>query len=193
MKNLLLLMACLFSAFQANASVFGFAADTGNTNGVHISQGYQGFNYGGGWGNNSWVNDTKLPISANYGVSITPLGAAWSDGGTGLELTRSNLGELFDFYSVSLNVGYSEDVTLKGFKNGVETNSWTGHILNQFAYTDITLNWLGVDKVTFSNGANLFVTNLNTSSVPLPAAIWLFGSAMAGFGWLGRGRSKLTV
>ena len=30
------------------------------------------------------------------------------------------------------------------------------------------------------------IDNVNVSAVPIPAAVWLFGSALAGLGWLRR-------
>jgi hypothetical protein len=36
---------------------------------------------------------------------------------------------------------------------------------------------------------NLSLTNLG-APVPIPAAVWLFGSALAGLGWVGRGKRK---
>jgi hypothetical protein len=41
------------------------------------------------------------------------------------------------------------------------------------------------DSVRFAaTGAAAFVDNVLISTVPIPAAVWLFGSTLAGLGWL---------
>jgi hypothetical protein len=65
-------------------------------------------------------------------------------------------------------------------------------------------DWLNLESVSFSLGAFflaggsgfssttlvLTIDNVNAQVVPLPAAVWLFGSALAGLGWM---RRKQTV
>ncbi|MDB4308248.1 VPLPA-CTERM sorting domain-containing protein [Gammaproteobacteria bacterium] len=58
-----------------------------------------------------------------------------------------------------------------------------------------TGDWLNLQHVTFeasgdNSGQSGFtgveIDNVNVSAVPVPAAVWLFGSALAGLGWLRR-------
>jgi hypothetical protein len=42
-----------------------------------------------------------------------------------------------------------------------------------------------VDNVSFDT-LSITVDNINATVVPVPAAVWLFGSALAGLGWLRR-------
>jgi hypothetical protein len=187
MKNTLKLLAAsiIFASNCASATPFGFADDTGGT---FITQGYNGFNYDGGWGTSSWVNETTTPISSFYGVGPAELGAAWSNGGTSLTLTSSTFGQTFDIGSVSLNAGHTEDVTIQGFLNGSVVDSWTGTIVNQADYTNVLLNWTNIDELQFSSGANLFVTNIDTelASVPEPASAALLGLGIAGMALMRR-------
>jgi hypothetical protein len=61
-----------------------------------------------------------------------------------------------------------------------------------------TGDWLNLISVTFyaeGNGfgfgsATVELDNIVVSAVPIPAAVWLFGSALAGLGWM---RRKQTV
>jgi hypothetical protein len=87
---------------------------------------------------------------------------------------------LFDFTSVSLDAGLTESVTIDGLKNGQVVDSWTGRIVNQAAYTNVALNWSNVDEVTFSQGSNLFITNVDAQHVPEPASLALFGIGLVG-------------
>lgn len=60
-----------------------------------------------------------------------------------------------------------------------------------------TGDWLNLQVVTFAATGDGFgfgagtvaqIDNINVSAVPIPAAVWLFGSALAGLGWLRRKR-----
>jgi hypothetical protein len=64
-----------------------------------------------------------------------------------------------------------------------------------------TGDWLNLRKLTFVAGGNPFgvgsataeIDNIVVSAVPIPAAMWLFGSALAGLGWLKRKQSRLFI
>jgi hypothetical protein len=187
MKKILfaVLVVSTFVATQAQAGTFGFAADTnGPFSNTYLSQGYEGFDYSGNFSQNlpiySWVNDTTDSIDSSYGIGPTSLGAAWSNGGAELFMTSATPGGLFDFTSVSLDAGLTESVTIDGLKNGQVVDSWTGRIVNQAAYTNVALNWSNVDEVTFSQGSNLFITNVDAQHVPEPASLALFGIGLVG-------------
>jgi hypothetical protein len=58
-----------------------------------------------------------------------------------------------------------------------------------------TGDWLNLELVTFIANGDGFgfghltaveIDNINVSAVPIPAAVWLFGSALAGLGWMRR-------
>jgi hypothetical protein len=65
--------------------------------------------------------------------------------------------------------------------SGVSGNQWS--VESDFSeFTDIiSLSFEGASQSGF-----LFLDNIQTSVVPVPAAVWLFGSALAGLGWLRR-------
>lgn len=63
----------------------------------------------------------------------------------------------------------------------------------ELAFADIgTGNWLNLtrlsylDDFAYSYDKYVHMDNIVVSAVPIPAAVWLFGSALAGLGWLRR-------
>jgi hypothetical protein len=54
------------------------------------------------------------------------------------------------------------------------------------------LNWTGLTRLSIGNinGAPTVVDSITASQVPVPAAVWLFGSALAALGWM---RTKQTA
>jgi len=43
--------------------------------------------------------------------------------------------------------------------------------------------------VNFDDGVLVSMTNVSITAAPFPAAVWLFGSALAGLGWMRRKQS----
>jgi hypothetical protein len=60
--------------------------------------------------------------------------------------------------------------------------------------TTLNVGWSGLTSVVIDNPTGGYVGVIDnivvTSAVPIPATVWLFGSALAGLGWL---RRKQTV
>jgi len=80
---------------------------------------------------------------------------------------------------------------------GSETISGTlaGGGLADLSVSVGTGDWLNLQRVDFradgdgfgfGTGTVVEIDNINVSAVPIPAAVWLFGSALAGLGWLRR-------
>jgi len=98
----------------------------------------------------------------------------------------------FDFLVTNFSLdfaGSAGHVILKGYLDGnlVETASlYSG---SNFSWSTLTLAGSGFDQIIFdvSGTDNSFVVdNLTINAVPVPAAVWLFGSALAAFGWMRR-------
>ncbi len=69
-----------------------------------------------------------------------------------------------------INIGYSDNVD--GI-NGFTFAAQAGHIYSIYLG--------GVDFSKWNTGVDGYALNITTSPVPLPGAVWLFGSALAGF------------
>jgi len=112
--------------------------------------------------------------------------------------------ELFSFNSF---VAYSnENLVVTGtydgpFEGCCELGAYTsgltgidlGQGLTQYFLTEEWINLTGVTIYRDSNEGNpMYIDNLtvNSAFIPIPAAFWLFGSALAGLGWIKRKQSS---
>jgi len=81
--------------------------------------------------------------------------------------------------------------TIFGQKAGGGTLISTSNVADLGAGDWLNLTWVGVESPQMVLGAPIHVDNIVIgSAVPIPAAVWLFASALAGLGWL---RQKQTV
>jgi hypothetical protein len=68
---------------------------------------------------------------------------------------------------------------------GAGSYGWTSLELDVAAGTH-RLGFVALNDFDWYGGSQLLVDNVSTSVVPVPAAVWLFGSALAGLGWMRR-------
>ena len=128
-------------------------------------------------------------ISDNMALFFATSGN-FTPGGRGpslLEMT-SDSGSVFDVYSLDLILGAAYYVDVFGY---LDDNLLYQERLFVDGFIDTKqIDFLGVDKISFSQERAKFnsigLDNLEVSVVPVPAAVWLFGSALAGLGWRGR-------
>jgi hypothetical protein len=101
----------------------------------------------------------------------------------------------------SFDVSFSQMMSLTSLSNAVtlETVQYsifgdgvasTGNVLSNSAFNGGPLLFKAGERYTFSNeappGSVGVITGINASSVPIPAAAWLLGSALLGLGVLKR-------
>ena len=157
----------------------------------------------------------SLPTSfETKGFSISEDGSDWFaedpfDGGTSVLLGPTNNpgsititkdgGQVFSLHSFDYSFGaatgsnsiYLSAITAGGGVINLSPTLATDY----FMYThDLDGAFYNIVSVTFSqevgNTALTVLDNIVVSAVPIPAAVWLFGSALAGLGWM---RRKQTV
>lgn len=113
-------------------------------------------------------------------------------GCTTYELTISReSGGVFDLLSFAVQTffGSGGNWTVTGHLAAggeVSTAYWPSEGVTTAVFDEA---WVGLDKVTIQTADDALeyrLDNIATSVVPLPAAVWLFGSALAGLGWLRR-------
>jgi hypothetical protein len=134
---------------------------TANTNGSAV------FGFAtGDYGPELWVEFSRTD-GESFSLNSMDFGAL--DSGSGSFGVYGYSGEYLDGADVSTTLAFGSDWSAYSF--GVE--------------------WKNLDYVLINYyGDNLAIDNISASVVPVPAAVWLFGSALAGLGWM---RRKQTV
>jgi len=166
----------LVAATHAEATTLSFE----DFSGAFVPAGYAGFQWGGGFGDLSWVNAVD-----GLGTDLGPNENAH----TGTHYLVSNAGfltisdGLFDFNSFWVaNAFAAQTVTVRGFLAGNQTYLRTFNVLVD-TYSFVTANFLGVDTIKFDpwSSGNLYFDDItvNNSSVPEPASVLLLGSSAA--------------
>lgn len=103
---------------------------------------------------------------ASFGIGLGPLGAAISGSG--------------DSFGI---VGGSEIYVPQGYVSGTYLSGST-------TWFDRTIAHIGATPGTYVWSLPNDTITLNVGVVPIPAAVWLFGSALVGLGWM---RRKVTA
>jgi hypothetical protein len=148
-----------------------------------LANGYQGFNWDGGDGSQSWVaspaTNTWFPGAEAHSGSVF----AWSNGGTELSLSGSTF-TLNNFWARS-GWAPSQALTVTGYLAGnqVATASFT---LDQ-SYQQIVLNFSGVDSVRITSTSNTLIDDISVNAVPEPET---YAMLLAGLGVIGLLRRK---
>jgi hypothetical protein len=179
----LIIMLMLFGTTAANAASVivdfngvpaGYPVATLDSDGFRFTAGTEDFAVGENFGP---AATTALAIS---GVDST------------MDLLVNGTFSL-DTFKMRTFTGEDEDIVVTGYfqSGGLITRNLT--ITSSYAPTyEFAAAWQGLVSIQFdtSGGSPVYVDNIVTdvvaSVVPVPAAVWLFGSALAGLGWLRR-------
>ena len=191
-------------ALVAAAMLAGFAslasADTINFDDLSdapIANGYHGLDWSNFW--------SFAPFSPDYDGSgyesalTSGTNVAYNSYGTPASISSAADFDLNSFVAAAAwNDGLS--VLISGYNNGVQIYSTVVSLVTGSA-SAVTLNWIGVDDVSFvsyggtnpglnGSGTHFALDDLTISvaPVPLPAALPLFGFALAGMGFVARRR-----
>jgi hypothetical protein len=89
-----------------------------------------------------------------------------------------------------------DDMEITGNFSGGGTISQTLSLSNLWSTYNFDASWAGLESVTISGTcadqgdcSGLGIDNISVNTVPIPAAVWLFGSGLAGLGFLRRKKS----
>jgi hypothetical protein len=120
----------------------------------------------------------------------------WPGEGSSLDITRED-GLAFDLHSLDL-LGQGAGYWIRGYdandqwiaESGVYLGNWDTVVFND--------DWNSVSRINIEDsvhsgfGDSYFgipLDNFSATVVPIPGAVWLFGTALAGLGWIRRKRA----
>jgi hypothetical protein len=127
-------------------------------------------------GNSSWA------IAGLSGNELT-----WNQDAGNIGLARTN-GEAFSLDAVDFGSwGPGNDLAVVGYLAAGGTLQFDLVSGAEPSTVNFSQAWAGLASVEFI-AVNVpgLLDNIVVNSVPIPAAVWLFGSALAGLGWLRR-------
>ena len=132
------------------------------------------------------------PQSSPWAIGGVNNELSWADGQGSVGLEQGS-DEIFGLTSIDLG-GWGPDIQLSviGYLAGsgtVQLNYVS--VISGLETVSLGSQWSNLTRVEFTaTGCCALVDNIIVSSVvPIPAAGWLFGSALAGLGWLRRKQS----
>jgi hypothetical protein len=159
----------------------------------------------GFWSDSVQVQVGGAEASANLTSSFVPEAGDYSNYEISMagSLTAEGAGPSSASASVDLDLAFDQAVTLNLACSGEEVGGYTRVIIDSgqipvldcgnnltlsagtydFRIISLVGAYGGQDSLDFNNA-------LSITAVPIPAAVWLFGSALAGLGWMKR---KQTV
>lgn len=195
MKNLLLASVLIISCNQALASTLTFDDLPTPAEGGSLITSYQDFYIDSyiGARRNGYLGYIDPTPFLTPGVDYTGFNQNIIFNPNGFEAPNqmifSKIGIPFDFNGGIWSAGTTGDATISfaGYRNSSLVQSSGDYLLQRDVITPITLNWFGIDYLVINSNAaiwvadNLEFNNSDVSPVPVPAAAWLFGSALLGF------------
>lgn len=190
MKKILVAFACLLNIGAASAATIDFEDFAGAIVNPFTDFPAIGNNYAGlDWNNGNNISAVNINPFLSPGVDYTGLNniSIFNDFGQSPSYIDIAGTGTFDF-----NQGYwssqqgASTVQFEGWFNGVKIHDSAIFDINSTSVLLVSLNWSGIDRLVINSTslwiADNFDVNINPSAVPAPAAIWLFGSAILGFG-----------
>ena len=116
---------------------------------------------------------------------------SWPGAGSSLNITRAD-GLAFDLHSFDL-LKQGAPISVTGY-NALDQQVAS---LGYYPGTTVVFNddWNNVSRINFEDGVHsgfggtyfgIPIDNFSATVVPIPGAVWLFGTALAGLGWIRR-------
>lgn len=200
-KNIVVFFVGAFLPMAASATILTF--ENGTDSGQLIANGYGGLN----WSNVYVVNSSLLPPGPVTGSTGYHNGTVSGNFVAFNTVPAVVSGSVFDFNGAYLTAAWHNglNITVSGSLNNqmlysetviVDTYNPTWFMFNYNGIDKLTINSFGgVDSGNFSGpDSTMFVmddfTFQQPSTVPIPAAVWLFGSGLLGLTGAARRRKS---
>jgi hypothetical protein len=167
-----------------------------------VPDGYEGLS----WDNFYFINGANHPVTPNgfMAGTVSPSNVAFK--GSSDAIISASVP--FTFTSGYFTGAWNDrlEVTFTGYLEGVMVRSPVTYFVDSTEPEFISLNWANIDELVISSaggivhgypygaqGTQVVMDNLIVSGVPLPAALPLFGAALAGLVGFGVRRRKACL
>jgi hypothetical protein len=179
--------ACLLlasSALQATTVLTFEDLTLANANFIeHVAPGYGGLT----WENVGVVDKNYRPDTGYESGAVSGDYTAFNGAGespTNIDLINSS--QTMTFTGAYFSSAWSTQIiSFLGYSNGVLVEESGNYWVTTSGPLWIELNWSSIDSLQIVNsGSQWVMDDFTYSVVPIPAAVWLFGSALAGLGWI---------
>jgi len=195
-KHILTAITIILVSFTANAAVLTFD-DLSGSSPDPIADGYGGLN----WSNmRSFFGCFSRPDSGYCSGTVSGYNVAFNMNGNAAATSSDSP---FNFDGAYLTAAWNDDLNIQvlGF-NGVSLLYDTTVVVSDDAPTWFDFAYAGIDRLEFrsfggvdsdptdgSSGVHFAMDDFTYSVVPIPAAVWLFGSGLGLLGWFRRKRT----
>jgi hypothetical protein len=164
---------------------------------VSVSNGYGGFNWTASGGGIYSIDKNELPDTGYEHGTVSGNNSVfngWGISGNSIDLVGAGT---FEFNGAHFTSAWNnQNLSFEGWNDGVLVYASDNFAINTEIPLFVSLNWLGIDRLVINNDPNgnmhwvmdNFTFNENVAQTPVPAAVWLFGSALAGL--VGMGKRK---
>jgi hypothetical protein len=174
MNNIIIALLAALACSTASAGVVNFDDVPGDPTQA-LDSGYAGFN----WTNMGAIRSDAAPGTGFETGVVSPANAAYNWYGLTATISTAD-GAAFTFDGAAFTSAYvDQEISFEGYRNGALVRSSGAYTLDTLTPQWVGLDWTAIDTLVIYNSSGT-PWAMDDFTVPEPATLALFGSALAG-------------